>query len=86
MFNDLQKQKLRDLSRVLHGDKKDYPAAANVLLEAYIKELREECFELFLTPKDLSDRVFMDQPRSGAYARYVRDYHQSPRRITPVTS
>ena len=86
MFNDLQKQKLRDLSRVLHGDRKDYPAAANAPLEAYIKELREEYPELFLTPKDLSERVFMDQPRSGAYARYVRSREHSPRLITPVTS
>ena len=86
MFNDLQKQKLRDLSRVITGDKKDYPAAPNAPLEAYIKELREEYPELFLTPKDLSERVFMDQPRSGAYARYVRSHAQSPRLIAPVTS
>ena len=72
MFNDLQKQKLRDLSRVLHGDKKDYPAAPNAPLDAYIKELREEYPELFLTPKDLSERTFFDQPRSGAYISYVR--------------
>jgi hypothetical protein len=86
MFNSLQKQKLRDLSRVITGDKKDYPAAPNAPLEAYIKELREEYPELFLTPKDLSERVFMDQPRSGAYARYVRSHAQSPRLIAPVTS
>lgn len=86
MFNDLQRQRLRDLSRVLHGDKKDYPSAPNAPLEEYIAGLREEYPELFLTPKDLSERVFMDQPRSGAYARYVRSRDQSPRLITPVTS
>jgi len=86
MFNDLQKQKLRDLSRVLHGDKKDYPSAPNAPLEEYIAELRDEFPEYFLKPKDLSERVFMDQPRSGAYARYVRSRAQSPRLITPVTS
>jgi len=72
MFNSLQKQKLRDLSRVITGDKKDYPVAANAPLEAYIKELREEYPEYFLTPKDMSERKFFDQPRSGAYTSYVR--------------
>lgn len=72
MFNSLQKQKLRDLSRVLHGDKKDYPSKPNEPLNAYIKELREEYPEYFLTPKDMSERKFFDQPRSGAYTSYVR--------------
>jgi hypothetical protein len=71
MFNDFQKQKLRDLSRVITGNKKDYPVAPNAPLEAYIAELRDECPEYFLTPKDMSDRRFMDQPRSGAYASYL---------------
>jgi len=86
MFNDLQKQKLRDLSRVLRGDKKDYPSAPNKPLEDCIAGMREEYPELFLTPKNLSERVFMDQPRSGAYARYVRSRDQSPRLIALVTS
>ena len=72
MYNDLQKQKLRDLSRVLHGEKKEYPVAPNAPLEAYIKELREEFPEYFLKPNDLSERTFFDEPRSGAYISYVR--------------
>jgi hypothetical protein len=72
MFNDLQKQKLRDLSRVITSGKKDYPAEPNAPLEAYIAELREEYPEYFLTPKDMSERKFFDQPCSGAYTSYVR--------------
>ena len=50
MFNSLQKQKLRDLSRVLHGDKKDYPSKPNEPLNDYIAKLRDELPEYVLTP------------------------------------
>jgi hypothetical protein len=87
-LNEQQRQRLRDLSRVITGDKKDYPVLPNMPLETYIEELRDQYPEAFLTKDDLSKRVFMDEPRLIAtpYARSVRSYAQSPIRIVPVKS
>jgi hypothetical protein len=89
LLNELQRQKLRDLSRALTGDKKDYPVQPNEPLEAYLAELRDQYPEAFhSTRESLKARVFMDEPRLNAtpYARSVRSYAESPIHITPVKS
>jgi len=87
-LNDLQRQKLRNLSRALTGDKKDYPVLPNMPLEAYLEELRDQYPEAFHTRESLKERVFMDEPRmnSTPYARSVRAYAESPIHIIPVKS
>ena len=85
LLNELQRQKLRDLSHVRKD--KDYSAQPNVALEAYIAELREQYPEAFLTTKEsLKARVFMDEPRFMPQANYIRPYAQSPLHIVPVKS
>jgi hypothetical protein len=87
LLNDLQRQKLRDLSRALTGDKKDYPVQPNGPLEAYLAELRDQYPEAFhSTRESLKARVFMDEPRFMPQANYVRPYAQSPLHIVPVKS
>lgn len=85
-LNELQRQKLRDLSHVRKD--KDYPATPNMVLEKYIEELRDQYPEAFHTKESLKDRVFMDEPRmnSTPYARSVRAYAESPIHIIPVKS
>jgi len=84
LLNELQRQKLRDLSRVLTGDKKDYPVRPNEPLEAYITELREQYPEAFLDKDSLKNRVFMDEPRFIHNAKFIRAYGKSPIHIVPV--
>lgn len=86
LLNELQRQKLRDLSRALTGDKKDYPVQPNEPLEAYLAELRDQYPEAFHTKESLKERVFMDEPRFMPHANYVRPYAQSPLHIVPVKS
>jgi hypothetical protein len=83
MFDETQRQHLRDLSKIRKD--KDYPVAPNIRLEDYIDQLKRQHPELFQTKESLQDRVFMDQPMSGAYKRYVRTYAESPLRIVPVS-
>lgn len=84
-LNELQRQKLRDLSKVRKD--KDYPVLPNMALEKYIEELREQYPEAFLTTKEsLKARVFMDEPRFMPHANFVRPYAQSPLHIVPVKS
>ena len=85
-LNELQRQKLRDLSRVRKD--KDYPATPNMVLETYLEELRDQYPEAFHTKESLKERVFMDEPRmnSTPYARSVRAYAESPLHIIPVKS
>ena len=86
LLNELQRQKLRDLSKVRKD--KDYPATPNMALEKYIEELRDQYPEAFHTKGSLKERVFMDEPRLNAtpYARSVRAYAESPIHIIPVKS
>lgn len=83
MFDETQRQHLRDLSKIRKD--KDYPVAPNIRLDYYIDQLKQQHPELFHTKETLQDRVFMDQPMSGAYKRYVRTYAESPLRIVPVS-
>jgi len=85
MFNDLQKQKLRDLSYIPPGVTLNFNKP-NERLETYIVELKQESPELFHTLKTLKERVFMDEPRTVAnYTRYVRTRSESPINIVPVS-
>lgn len=80
-FNEQQRQKLQDLSKVC----KEYSAVPNAALEAYIAQLRDLYPEMFHTDKTLKHRVFFDEPRSAtSCARFVRAKVQSPYRIVPV--
>ena len=86
MFNDLQKQKLRDLSYIPPGITLNFNKP-NERLETYIVELKQESPELFHTLKTLKERVFMDEPRSAVQCkRYVRIRSESPINIVPVKS
>jgi len=83
-FNETQRQKLRELSKVRVD--RDYPATPNKPLDEYIKQMKDLYPEMFhLTKADLDSRVFMDTPSGNIpYARAVRTLAQSPRRIQPV--
>jgi hypothetical protein len=82
-FNEQQRQKLHDLSKVC----KEYSAVPNAALEAYIAQLRDLYPEMFQNKDSLKRRVFFDEPRSVSTdcARFVRAKAQSPYRIVPVT-
>jgi hypothetical protein len=74
MFNDLQRQRLRDLSRVRGNIKPDFNHV-NAPLEKYIRELETEYPELFHTYNHHSRRarVFVDQPLNAIpYDRCLR--------------
>ena len=88
LLDDLQRQKLRDLSRALTGDKKDYPVQPNKPLEAYLAELHDQYPEAFHHSKaTMEKRVFMDEPiHVTHYARFMRAEKDSPCRIVPVKS
>ncbi|CAB4123597.1 hypothetical protein UFOVP48_41 [uncultured Caudovirales phage] len=84
-FNEHQRQRLRDLSKVqLRG--KDYPTTPNLPLEEYITQLKDLYPEMFHTHESLKQRVFMDTPTAlhVPYTRAVRTHAQSPIRIIPV--
>lgn len=85
LLNDLQRTRLRDLSRV-RADK-NYPIMPNVALEAYITELKEQYPECFHSSRTTMDkRVFVDEPATiTPLARFVRPRSESPYRIVPVT-
>lgn len=74
MFNDLQRQRLRDLSRVRGNSKPDFNTV-NAPLENYIAELEKTYPELFHTYNYNSRlaRVFVDQPLGAIpYNRCLR--------------
>jgi hypothetical protein len=74
MFNELQRQRLRDLSRVRDRTKPDFNTV-NAPLENYIAELEKSYPELFHTYNYNSRlaRVFVDQPLGAIpHARSVR--------------
>ena len=78
-FNEAQRQKLRELSKVMPRGK-EYSAVPNKPLEEYIKQMRDLYPEMFhKTKADLESRVFMDTPSANiTYARAVRTPAQSP--------
>ena len=80
-FNEQQRQKLQDLSKVC----KEYSAVPNAALEAYIAQLRDLYPEMFQDEESARRRVFVDEPRSAATdrARFVRPRSQSPHNIVP---
>lgn len=82
-FREHQRQKLRDLSKVLPKSK-DYPVAQNIPLNDYIEELKSTYPEMFQTNGSLKSRVFMDEPAAADCARFVRSWKNSPYRIIPV--
>jgi hypothetical protein len=84
MFNEIQRQHLRDLSHIRKD--KEYPVTSNIRLDDYIDQLREQYPEMFHPKESLRDRVFVDQPMSGAYKRFIRTYAESPLRIVPVAA
>jgi hypothetical protein len=74
MFNELQRQRLRDLSRVRGNQKPDFNTV-NGPLENYIAELEKTYPERFHTYSytSRSERVFVDQPLGAIpYARALR--------------
>ena len=76
-FNETQRQKLRDLSKVRPN--KDYLVQPNIRLEEYLEELRDMYPEKFHTKESLKMRVFVDTPTSIIpHARCVRPREQSP--------
>ena len=83
-FNEAQRQKLRELSKVRVD--RDYPVQPNKPLNDYIKQMQDLYPNMFhLTKADLETRVFMDTPTANIpHARAVRTLAQSPRRIQPV--
>ena len=86
LLNDLQRTRLRDLSKVRKDQ--NYPIMPNAALEAYIAELKEQYPECFhSTRRTLETRVFVDEPTTiTPYARFVRSRNASPYRIVPVTA
>ena len=86
LLNDLQRTRLRDLSKVRKDQ--NYPIMPNAALEAYIAELKEQYPECFHSTRTTMDkRVFMDEPTTvTAHARFVRPRSASPYRIVPVTA
>ena len=85
MFNDLQKQKLRDLSYIPPGVTLDFKNP-NERLENYIIKLQEENPALFHAPQTLKERVFIDEPRTVFnYKRYIRTRAESPINIVPIS-
>jgi hypothetical protein len=77
-FNPTQRQRLRDLSKVLENQA--YSAQPNAPLEEYLEVLRDMYPEKFHNKESLKLRVFMDTPTtfSTPYARCVRPRDQSP--------
>ena len=85
MFNDLQKQKLRDLAYIPPNVTLNFNKP-NERLENYIFKLKEESPALFHTPQTLKERVFIDEPKTVAnYKRYIRTRAESPINIVPVS-
>jgi hypothetical protein len=83
MFNEIQRQRLRDLSRVQDRAKIDYNLV-NGPLEKYIRELEKSHPELFHTysPTSRLARVFVDQPLGAIpYARAVRGPEHCPYKL-----
>jgi hypothetical protein len=78
-FNETQRQRLRELSKVMPRGE-EYPAVPNKPLEEYIKQMRDLYPEMFHNTKaDLDSRVFMDTPSANIpYAHAVRTPAQSP--------
>jgi hypothetical protein len=83
MFNELQRQRLRDLSRVRGNTKPDFNTT-NAPLENYIAELEKTYPELFHTYNYNSRlaRVFVDQPLGAIpHARAVRPPEHCPYKL-----
>jgi hypothetical protein len=83
MFNEIQRQRLRDLSRLQDRAKIDYNLV-NAPLERYIRELEASHPELFHTysPASRLARVFVDQPLGVIpYARAVRGPEHCPYKL-----
>ena len=80
-FNETQRQRLRDLSKVC----KEYSAVPNAALNEYITQLKDLYPEMFQDEESARRRVFVDEPRSAATdrARFVRPRSQSPHNIVP---
>jgi len=85
MFDNNQKQRLRDLAWRPGEPKPDY-TKANVRLEAYTQELQRQYAELFHNKDTLYKRVFMDRPRlTIPHSHSVHDYHNSTLKMIEST-
>jgi hypothetical protein len=84
LLNELQRQRLRDLSRVCKDG--NYPTLPNLPLDKYLEELRDQYPEAFHTRESLKNRVFMDEPRFPPGAKFVRRYGESPIHSRTATS
>jgi hypothetical protein len=83
-FNATQRQRLRDLSKVLESGA--YSAQPNMPLENYLETLRDMYPERFHTKESLKMRVFVDTPTSIIpYERCVRSREQSPIYLKALT-
>jgi hypothetical protein len=83
-FNEAQRQRLKDLSKVL--DDQAYSAQPNMPLEEYLETLRDMYPEKFHTKESLKMRVFVDTPTSIIpYERCVRPREQSPIYLKALT-
>ena len=80
-FNEHQRQRLKDLSKVQEKGK-DYPVQPNRMLEDYIATLKDMYPEKFhMNRADLESRVFVDEPTSLIiHARSIRPRDHSPYR------
>ena len=77
LFNETQRQRLKDLSKVLENQA--YSAQPNAPLEDSLEGLQDMYPEKFHTKESLKMRTFVDTPTSFIpYARCVRPREQSP--------
>jgi hypothetical protein len=74
---------IKSLSR-LQPRGRDYSAAPNKPLEAYIKSMQKLHPEMFQDVKSMRERVFVDEPYSCSFKRAVRTLSESPYRVRNV--
>jgi len=82
-FTEEQRSILKSLSK-LQPRGKDYSAAPNKPLEAYIKSMQKSHPEMFQDAKSLRERVFVDEPYSCSFKRTIRTYSESPYRVRNI--
>jgi hypothetical protein len=79
-FTEEQRATIKSLSK-LQPRGKDYSAAPNKPLEAYIKSMRKSHPEMFQDAKSMKERVFVDEPHLCSFKRTVRTHAESPYRV-----
>jgi len=82
-FTEDQRAMIKSLSR-LQPRGRDYSAAPNKPLEAYIKSMQKLHPEMFQDVKSMRERVFVDEPYSCSFKRAVRTLSESPYRVRNV--